>query len=285
MNTATLDSPDIKVSVAMITYNHEPFIAQAIESVLMQQTDFAFELVIGEDCSTDATRNLVRSYAAKYPNKINALLHSKNLGPAHSPGKNNFVSVLKSCRGKYIALLEGDDYWTDPHKLQKQVNFLDRESDFAVCFHNAKIIYENNAQEPQNYCPATHKKEFSLEDLLGENFIPTCSVVYRNGLIEKFPEWFYKTVMADWPLHILNAQMGRIGYIENTMGVYRIHSGGIWSGENEMQKFRHTLALYKVFQTHLSIQYQPIIRKQIIRLWDATAAALVKINSQLSFRK
>ena len=109
-----------KVSVLMITYNHEPFIAEAIESVLMQQTAFDFELVIGEDCSTDNTRDVVNAYATKLPETIKPLLHARNLGMLR-----NFATVYHACQGQYIAILEGDDYWTDSCKLQKQVMHMD----------------------------------------------------------------------------------------------------------------------------------------------------------------
>ena len=135
---------DVKVSVAMITYNHERFIAQAIESVLMQQTDFAVELVIGEDCSTDGTREIVRAYGERYPERVHPLLHEHNLG---LKGHNNFVATLKACRGQYIALLEGDDYWTDPHKLQKQVDFLDGHPEYVGCFHNAMEVFDDGIRE------------------------------------------------------------------------------------------------------------------------------------------
>src|ERR1700683_5373651 len=125
------------VSVHMVTYNHEKYIAQAIESVLLQKTKFDFELVIGEDFSDDNTRNIIKTFVLNNPGKINALLHPYNLG---LDGKNNSVETLKNCNGKYVALCEGDDFWTDPYKLQKQIDFLEENTDFSICFHNSKIL-------------------------------------------------------------------------------------------------------------------------------------------------
>ena len=113
-----------KVSVFMITYNHEKYIAEALDSILMQKTDFDFDIVIGEDCSTDATRRIVLEYSRKYPDKIKLLLHNVNVGFI-----SNMMYVLEACTGKYVAMCEGDDYWTDPFKLQKQVDFLEASLD------------------------------------------------------------------------------------------------------------------------------------------------------------
>ena len=140
MNAASAGQADVKVSVHMITYNHERFIAQAIEGVLMQQTDFAVELVIGEDCSTDGTRAIVRRYGERYPERIRLLLQERNLG-----ARANALATLNACRGQYIALCEGDDYWTDPTKLQKQVDFLESHPECSLCFHRVLVVYEDGS--------------------------------------------------------------------------------------------------------------------------------------------
>src|SRR5919202_3380596 len=127
-----------KVSVLMITYNQEAFIAQAIRSALMQITDFDYEIVIGDDCSTDGTRDIVADLARKHPSKIRPLFQDVHLGV-----NRNLVSTLKACTGQYVAILEGDDYWTTQKKLQLQVNFLDCHYDYAICFHNVQVVCQN----------------------------------------------------------------------------------------------------------------------------------------------
>src|SRR6266702_1500393 len=129
------NSGKMKLSVLMITYNHEKYIAQALDSVLMQEVDSNYEIVIGEDCSTDNTRKIVLDYQRKYPNKIRALLPDKNLGMLW-----NFVATYEACQGKYVAILEGDDYWSSPVKLQKQVDFLDKNTGCVVCCHAAQVL-------------------------------------------------------------------------------------------------------------------------------------------------
>lgn len=248
----------MKVSIAIITYNQEKFIAKALDSILMQQVNFDYEIVIGEDCSTDNTRDIVVNYQNHYPDKIRLLLPETNLGMLQ-----NFVQTLTACQGEYIALLEGDDYWTSPDKLQKQVNFLDKHPDYAICFHNITIVHENWKLEIGNYCPLYKKEIFTLEDLLLDNFISTCSTMFRRGLFSEFPDWFFTLNQGDWPLHIFNAQHGKIGYINEVMGVYRVHQGGVWSKQSEIWQIQQTIKCLKHINEYLSFKYQKIIKNAI----------------------
>jgi len=272
----------------MITYNQEKFIGQAIESVLMQQVNFHYEIVIGEDSSTDKTTEIVKKYAEKYPERINALLHPHNLG---LQGKNNFIATFKACRGQYIALLEGDDYWTSPQKLQIQVDFLDKYLECAICFHNVLEIYEENSHTPWNYCSPTQKEISMLEDLLYRNFIPTCSVLFRNHLFEELPEWFSKPKMGDWLIHILNAQYGNIGYINKVMGCHRIHSDAIWHSRPLIDQLLDTIEAYEIFDTyfHNNLQYRKIIQSMISKHYLTIAKEYEKIDnleaSHIYFKK
>ena len=167
----------MKVSVLVMTYNHAQFITQALDSVLMQKVNSEYEVLISEDCSTDGTREIVLDYQKKHPNKIQLLLSEQNL---HS----NAVVVrgIRAARGEYIALLDGDDYWVSPDKLQKQIDFLDAHPECSMCFHNATVIHEDGSREPWNWT-SPHQKEIStLEDIWQGNFIATCSTMFRRGL-------------------------------------------------------------------------------------------------------
>ena len=247
--------PRIKVSVAMITYNQESYIAQAIDSVLMQEIDFPIELIIGEDCSTDRTRDIVRDYQQRYPDIIRLLLPDNNQGMLR-----NFAQTLAACQGKYVALLEGDDYWTSPKKLQKQVNFLEQHSDCTICFHTVRCFYENDSQPSYDF-PRGKQADFSdLEDLLVRNFMSTCSVVFRNRLFDQLPRWFFHLKLGDWPLHILNAQYGRIGYLREVMGAYRIHVNGLWSMKEQSRLVENTTEMLCVIDLHLHFQYTGLIK-------------------------
>lgn len=226
----------MKVSVLIITYNHEKFIAQALDSALMQKTSFDYEIVIGEDCSSDQTRKIVRQYHQKYPDKIRVLLPAQNLGML-----KNFVNTFRACKGQYIALLEGDDYWTAPDKLQKQADFLDSHLECSTCFHNVNVIYSSSSQKSHPFHRNQLKKYFTLRDIVSKHFIPTCSTMFRSGLFKDFPEWYYALSMGDWPLHVLNAEHGTAGYINELMGTYRVHEGGQWSLTGRITILKNTI--------------------------------------------
>ena len=252
----------MKASVLMITYNHGPFIAEAIESVLMQQVDFDYELVISDDCSNDGTREIVQAYQEQYPDRIKLLLPEKNLGM-----HRNFVQTLYACQGQYVAVLEGDDYWTSKDKLQQQADFLDRNSDFAICFHNALMRFEDVNIEPVNLCTDDFKPVFTLRDLLRRNIIPTCTAMFRHGLVREFPDWFFQTGMADWPFNVFNAMHGKIGYLNRVMAVYRSHEGGVWSGLSKARTVEELAKVHLHLNAYLNYEYDEIISAELFKQW------------------
>ena len=224
MITAKIEIPF--VSICCITYNHAKYIGDAIEGFLMQKTTFPIEILIHDDASTDNTANIIREYERQYPNLIKPIYQTEN---QYSKKTINIWAdiTFPSARGKYIALCEGDDYWTDPCKLQKQIDFLEANPDFAICFHKVKIL--KNGRLIKDYITHVTKDVTTIEDLAVTNYIHTPSVVFRNELIKEFPKWYYESPIGDYPLHLLNAQYGKIKYIDEVMAVYRIHKGGIYS--------------------------------------------------------
>lgn len=237
-----------KISICTITYNHEEFIAQAIEGVIMQKTIASYELVIGDDCSTDGTRGICLGYQKKFPDRIRLILREGNVGSL-----KNFIQTLFTCKGQYVALLEGDDYWTDPYKLQKQADFLDNNPDFAICFHLVDWLDQESGRiKDWKYGPPIRKPYYTIDDLLEHsNFIPTCSVMFRNNLFNKFPEWFFNSPVGDFPLNILNAQYGKIGFINEPMAVYRRHKGGLHGGRSKAQNLKELLRAYELMRQNL----------------------------------
>jgi glycosyltransferase involved in cell wall biosynthesis len=242
----------------MITYNHEQYITQAVASALAQQTTFDFEIVIGDDCSTDATRTILIGFQQRYPDRIRLLLRDSNIGMHH-----NLVQTLRACRGEYVALLEGDDYWTSPHKLQKQVAFLDSHLECAICFHSTIVWYEDGNREPWRHPAGRQKPILSIEDLIDRSTMQTCSVMFRNRLIAEFPPWFFTLKMADWSLHILNAQHGHIGYIDQVMGVYRVHPSGAWSSQKPTWALHETIRALNAMNRHLELKYDRRFQKAL----------------------
>ena len=181
------------VSVSVVTYNHEKYISECLDGILMQKTDFPFEILLGEDESTDGTRDICIEYAKQYPDKIKLYLHSRdnNIKINGIPtGRFNFLYNLTHAKGKYIALCEGDDYWTDPLKLQKQVDFLEGNPDFAICFHNALVLWDDKSQPPKYFCAKNQKQTSTIEDVIEKWFIHTASMVFRKEYITPLPDEF-----------------------------------------------------------------------------------------------
>ena len=205
------------VSVVMITYNHENYIRQAIEGVLMQKTLFRYELIIGEDCSTDKTRQICFEYKNKYPDQIKLLLPQTNQGIMQ-----NFYSTLRESNGKYVALCEGDDYWTDPFKLQKQVDFLEANEEYSLCFHKVNVKYEDNLKD-EGILHYFEEREYSGLEIYKEWIISTCSVVFRNyrDLL------FHKSIIyCDIYLFLLLSERGKIFGLGFDGATYRRNING-----------------------------------------------------------
>ena len=268
-----MPDPDqvVKLTVLVMTYNHVRYIAQALESVLTQRTSFSYEVIISEDCSTDGTRDIVLAFHQRRPDTIRLLLSDRNL-------RSNAVVVrgLQAARGQYVALLDGDDYWTSPHKLQKQVAFLDAHPECAVCFHNAVVVHEDGRRPSWNWTPADQPAFATLEDIWLGNFIATCSTVFRHGLVADIPAWYDSLFpITDWPLHILNAERGRIAYLNEVMGAYRYHDGGLYSALTEDEKRAQTLRFYRVMNHNLRYKYDGLVRAAITKYFVEWAEAYV----------
>ena len=253
----TVGAPAPLVSVLVMTYDHARYIAQALDGALMQETRFPVEILVSEDCSTDGTREIVQAYAERHPERVRLLLSERNL---HS----NAVVVrgFEAARGRYMALLDGDDYWTSPHKLRKQVEFLERHPECSMCFHNALVVDESGQRPPRPWTPPGRREISTLADIWMGNFIATCSAMYRAGVVGRIPDWYLPLFpITDWPLHILHAERGLIGYIDDVMGVYRHHPGGMYSSRSEREKLEATAAFYDVMSRNLGGRHDAMIRQ------------------------
>lgn len=239
------------VSVLMTTYNHARTIAEAVHSVAAQEVDFALELVVGEDCSSDETRAILLDLAARYPDWLRLRLRPTNWGR-----RRNWVDVLQTCQGEFVAVLEGDDYWTAPYKLQRQVDFMRANPACALCFHPVWKIDETQGGKRWEFRPNPPRPVYSLADLCRGNFIATCSVLFRNGLYAPLPDWYATIPAGDWPLHVLNARHGDIGYLNEIMGVHRIHRGGVWSARQAAQRLDDKMAVARTLRDFLPLAYR-----------------------------
>jgi hypothetical protein len=219
-----------KVTVLLTTYNHERFVEQALRSVLDQVTTFPFEVVVIEDCSTDGTRELVRAYAARHPEVVRLALTRTN------ENSNRMFAEQWATRGsEYVAMLDGDDYWTSPDKLERQVALLSSRPECSFCFHDALMVSESpRGPQPRRFVGDDARSDLA-EVIWTRCVIPGSSPVLRRGLLPRLPVWWVSGTDAgnsphgDWALFLLFAELGAIAYIDEVLGVYRVHAGGLWS--------------------------------------------------------
>ena len=250
---------DYLVDIIMPVYNHADYLAQAIEGVVNQKTSFKFRLIIGEDCSRDNSREIVRKYAEQYPDIIHAVLHDKNQGATA-----NAQTIIAMVTAKYMGICEGDDYWTDDHKLQKQIDFLETNPDFTICFTRAGVVNEINEVAP--YAFRLLKKDvFTLADIVKENIIPTATVIYRNMFPRPFPDFIYNMMAGDLVLHMLALSNGNAKFIDEQTAVYRRHSGGLTNTED--YQLRHEelqIIMYEEMNKYLEYKYNEMFREEIL---------------------
>lgn len=263
-----------KVSVCCWTYNHEKYIREALDGIFMQKVNFPMEVIIHDDASTDSTADIIREYEAKYPDMVRAIYQTEN-----QACKTNVIEefVCPVIQGEYVAICEGDDYWTDENKLQKQVDFLDANPDFSICFHSIRVTHEDGSV-PDHYFPEPkarfERDVLNVYHLLCWNFIQTNSVMYRWRFNETFGPLDLGAgyvMPRDWYWHLLHAQVGKIKYLDEVMGVYRRHKNGIWQGDLEticlnfgIPKLHFFLALEKYFPEYDTILGHPYTCKQAL---------------------
>lgn len=220
------ESDGILVSVICITYLHEKYIAQAIESMVQQKTNFNYEILISDDCSPDQTEEIIKKYEKKYPGKIYYIKRNNNLGT-----RKNVDDLIRRARGKYIAFNEGDDYWIDANKLQLQVDYLEKTPSCSLCFHQVQVVDEKDPGTIAFFPGKQLKSIFTTEDFIQRNYIQTNSLVFRKnnlGVSELNDE---RIMPGDWYRHTLNSISGDAHLLPLVMSVYRKHSGGIWSSQ------------------------------------------------------
>jgi glycosyltransferase involved in cell wall biosynthesis len=232
------------VSIMCLTYNHASFIRQCLDGFIMQKTSFPIEAVIHDDASTDGTADIIREYEKKYPDIIKPIYQKEN---QYSKGLDILTTVFRKLRGKYIAFCEGDDYWIDENKLQKQIDFLEANEDFSICFHPVKVYSEEEKQFIENNIVPAVPDVTDIKTLARiNNYINTPSVMYRtNQQVFKDLNNFPKLVIMDYCFHMLFAKHGKIKKLSDTMAVYRLHKGGILSlksKEYQSQCWNKTIA-------------------------------------------
>lgn len=263
------------VSICCLAYNHEPYIRDCLDGFVMQKTDFPFEVLIHDDASTDKTAEVIREYESKYPQIIKPVYQTEN---KYSKGvKVNSVYNFARAKGKYIALCEGDDYWTDPLKLQKQIDFLEANPDHSMCFHNAMLKWEDGREGLS--MSNLEDRDYSGEELYENFIVPTASCMVRK---EVFESDLYKIAsknpnfcFGDIVIWLTAADYGKIKAMSDCMSVYRKHVGGVvysFTPDKTKQMCIHNIEIPKVFGT----RYRKESKLFVVSLCCRSSVALLR---------
>lgn len=254
------------VSILCPAYNHEKYITQALDGFVMQKTSFPFEIIVHDDASTDDTANIMKKYESKFPHLF-ANIYQKENQFSKSVGNVSKI-IFSAARGKYISLCEGDDYWTDPNKLQKQVDFLEANPAYSICTHNVILSTENSAGDilqQQEWWGKEHRQSSTIKDLLmyGSGGA-TCSIVFLSRCVANPRQLFDKIQPSDTILQILCARYGDLYYMREVMGVYRRHPKGIASALSSIEIFtQYGVAATKKLDKYFNGKYRYEINYQL----------------------
>jgi len=272
------------VTVLTITYGHESYISETIKGVLNQEVSFPIEMIIADDCSHDNTEGVVNDYIENHPNGgiIRYFKHKQNKGV-----NSNFDWASKLCRGKYVAVCEGDDYWTDPLKLQSQVDFLDSHEGYSMCFHNVVIFNDTQQKFHEDNITRTVSDTTGLKDLARGNYIHTPSVLFRSDIFP-LPNWFEQTPIGDFPLWCLSALNGKIYKMPNKMAVYRVHDKGAMSGfkkANLSDQIIHNEGMIPFYRAIYSQSGELGFKHNEVHLLDVNRSNYIKLGEYSKARK
>lgn len=279
-------SEPVILSVRLMTYNHSKHIIECLNSIENQVTDFFFEVIIGDDFSTDNNLELIKKFIQSSQNKnITYILLNRTKGDYYDLIRQkkgrlyNFANIIEHCKGKYIALLDGDDYWTDSFKLQKQIDFLEANPEFNICFTRANILKDNKI----NLHPIPNISDegiYTYNDLLNHhNFITTASVVYRNKIT--IPEWFFNLPYGDLGLYGIISKKSKLKCLTDITTTYRIHEQGLWSKTNNKEKTFNILKFNKIIYTILTNEQRKTIQTKQLTLIKNISYQLQKKNRLL----
>ena len=245
--------PPPKVSVFVLTYNHVDWIGRALDSALAQEAPFPYEILVADDCSSDGTREVVREYERRHPERISTFLPEVNRGV-----EGIWLAAAQRCRGEYVAILEGDDYWTSPSKLAKQAALLDARPRWISCFHRATLFHDDESAPPRPATPAFDRDVFALDDLIRSCFIPFLTLMFRRRALAETPDWLFSYAWFDWLFHVYCARQGQIGLLDEDMAAYRVHGGGNWSARDRSAQLEQDLRVYERLAREMPEQ-QPLL--------------------------
>ncbi|PLX87864.1 MAG: glycosyl transferase family 2 [Desulfuromonas sp.] len=275
-----VDKENVVVSVSCVSFNHEKYIKDALDGVLAQKTNFAFELLIHDDASTDSTQKIINEYSLKYANIVKPLLQKENI---FSKGRRPSLENFKRANGKYISLCDCDDYWINENKLQKQVDFLDQNEDFVIVGHDSLSIDSNQIVLNSSTLPERARRDFSGEDMIRLNcWLPTVSWVFRNVVDLNVPEIIHVRNADNFYTSIMGFY-GKSKFLEGNYSVYRRHEGGVWAKINDDLKLMYHVHTYIM----LSMYYLRMKKNKYFRyfLQKAVSKAIKALSFRLLFKE
>lgn len=295
----------LMVTIRCLTYNHEPYIRQCLEGFVMQRTNFKFEAIVHDDASTDGTAAIIKEYAEKYPDVIKPILETENQYSKHDGSLRRIMN--EACKGKYIAFCEGDDYWTDPLKLQKQVDLMEAHPEYSMCCSKAKLYSQTKERFIGEQKCRNHSAVLRVKDIVlrGGLYIPTCSILLRHELYDSLgyqEPYIRRCHVGDYPLQMYMAMQGKVFYFDEFMAVYRVDCPNSWVWRNNhdvlteskikgyiseiemLEGFSKDYPKYRNFfitrmNYYISCQYRLNQTRETVDLLDKAFAKYYKYNS------
>jgi glycosyltransferase involved in cell wall biosynthesis len=272
----------VDISVLLITYNHEPFIARAVESVLSQVTSRSFELIVSEDASNDRTLEIVKHLTGG-DERVRLMVSPTNL---HT--NETVARAIRAACGRYVSILDGDDHWIVDDKLERQADVLDADSSLSACFHNARIV-RGTAPEPgeEKWTPTTQPIRIGMREIWRGNPFATCAGMLRRNALIGLDGWYsqYDAMITDWPLYILCAEKGELRFIDEAVGAYRLHDGGAFSSLPAREKLDVTAKLYRRMDAGLHRRHHDFARAGASRYFADWAEEYVKRSERSLARR
>ena len=273
---------EIKVSVCCITYNQKAYIRDALEGFVNQTANFAYEILIHDDASDDGTAEIIKEYADRFPDRIFPILQKEN---QYSKGITSVSGIYNfpRARGQYIAMCEGDDYWTDPGKLQKQADYLDAHPDCSLVFHNARVEVQGRAVTERWMRPYKKSRKVTAEEIIDKTSgYATASLMFRRSVVEDLPDFYMNAPIADIPLQLLSAARGWAYYMDEAMCVYRLGGASSWTtlqkqGDYEKKQacyLEQMTEMYRGFDLYSEGRFHPVVERAQKRLWYLTQVNL-----------
>ena len=279
-----MDDDKILVSIRCLVYNHEPYLRQCLEGFVMQKTNFRFEAIVHDDASTDGSATIIREYAEKYPDIIKPIYETEN---QYSKRDGSLTRITNAaCRGKYIAICEGDDYWIDPQKLQKQVDFLEAHPDYLLCGTNGLILWDNGTNAPEYFNRNFTNRELMPEDVIGKWPFPTASLMYRHELFAFLDSFKCRTYNGDIRIILVALANGRIWSLADITTVYRKNNDANSSTNRVKAKkdhgefyFGQMIKLYSSYDIYTDHRFKDFINIALTK--DKKRLKVIKLRKKI----